>query len=115
VIALPHVLDQVATGIFQLALLHTEDGLRFHLQDMRSGQDARLSPEGAQTLAGILALHPFPLSIVALGDRAYARSSAIEVQVLQDGLSVSIPAPCVHPVRHLLEELERTRSLFDAL
>jgi hypothetical protein len=115
VIALPHVLDQVATGTFQLALLYTEHGLRFHLQDKRSGQDAWLSPEGAQTLAGIFALHPFPFSIVALGDQAYACSSVIEVQVLQDGFSVSIPAHCIHPIRHLLEELERTRSLFDAL
>ena len=115
-IAFPYVLDQVATGTFQLALLYTENGLRFHLQDTRSGQDAWLSPEGAQTLAGIFALHPFPFSIVAFGDQAYACSSVIEIQVLQNGgLSVSIPAHCIHPIQHLLEELERTRSLFDAL
>lgn len=113
-IALPRVLDQAAAGTFQAVLVRTPDGLRLYLQDTRSGQDAWLSPEGARTLSGILALHPFPLRTVALGDQAYACPSPAEVQVLQDGLSVPIPAHCVHHVRHLLDDLERTRSLFDS-
>lgn len=113
-IALPQVLGQAAAGTFQAVLMRTPEGLRIHLQDARSGQDAWLSPEGARTLAGVLALHPFFLSAVALGDQAYACPSPVEVQVRQDGLAVPIPAHCVHPVRHLLEDLERTCSLFDA-
>jgi len=108
-IALPRVLDQASVGPFAAALLRTPDGLRLHLSDTRTGQDAWLSPDGAQTLAGILALHPFPMSVVPLGDGAVARPTPQAVEVVQDGLRIGIPAHAALPVRLLLEDLERAR------
>jgi hypothetical protein len=108
-IALPRILDQASVGPFAVALLHTSDGPRLHLADTRTGQDAWLSPDGAQTLAGILALHPFPLSVVLLGDGAVARPTPQMVEVVQDGLRIGIPVHAALSVCLLLEDLERIR------
>jgi hypothetical protein len=108
-IALPRVLDQASVGPFAAALLRTPDGLRLHLADTRTGQDAWLSPDGAQTLAGILALHPFPMSVVPLGDGAVARLAPHMVEVVQRDFRFRIPVQAVLSVCFLLEDLERAR------
>jgi hypothetical protein len=112
-IALPLVLDQAFAGPFEAALLRTPDGPRLHLADARTGQDVCLSPGAAQMLAGILALHPFPMAAVSLGGTAVVRTTPQQVDVLQDGMRIGIPAHAASPVRTLLEDLERTRLLFD--
>lgn len=112
-IALPKVLDQAATAGFQASLLRTPDGLRLHLHDRRTGQDAWLSPAGTRTLSGILALHPFPLACVPLGDQAYAQTRPGAVEILQDGLQIVLPAHALPSVRHLLDDLDRTRSILE--
>jgi hypothetical protein len=112
-IALPRVLDQAAIGVFQAALLRTPDGLRLYLADARTGQDVWLSPDGAQMLADILNLHPLPMAIVSLCGTAVVRTTPQQVDVLQDGMRIGIPAHATSPVRILLEDLERTRLLLD--
>jgi hypothetical protein len=111
-IALPCILDQASVGPFAAALLRTPDGFRIHLADTRTGQDAWLASDGAQTLAGILALHPFPMSVVSLGDGAVACPTPQAVEVVQGDLRLGIPAQAAFSVHLLLEDLERTRLLF---
>ena len=112
-IALPQLLDQVVAGRYQAALLRTPDGLRLYLQDGCTGQDVWLSPAGARTLSGVLALHPFSLASVPLGDHAFAQPGLGKVVILQDSLRIVLPTHALRSVCHLLDELDRTRLLLE--